>query len=253
LLTEISGASNLTQYPRAPITEAVIEIKFEAPVEPETVKKALPRLRDAYQSGEDWSMQMLEFDIATGAGRVQRQATGYKLTSLDGTDICIISTTHISVSRLAPYSGWDAFYARAQRDWQFWKRGVAYRKISRLGLRYINRIDIPVKPGSGLNLQDYLNIYPELPEGAAFPPMAHYTMQVIMPRQDQWGFVVNAGSVPSPLLNHSSFVLDIDLGRDADVPQRDEDVWELIGRARTIKNTAFESCITDMSRALFSR
>jgi len=65
--------------------------------------------------------------------------------------------------------------------------------------------------------------------------------------------IVNASTIPSPLIDHASLLLDIDLFREQALPQKDEDIWELFGLLRRQKNVLFESFITDRARELFDR
>jgi len=65
--------------------------------------------------------------------------------------------------------------------------------------------------------------------------------------------MINTGVMPSPLLNYTSFLIDIDIGRTHDVPQRDEEIFEFLTSIRDKKNMIFEACITDRARELFLR
>ncbi len=65
--------------------------------------------------------------------------------------------------------------------------------------------------------------------------------------------IVNAGTVLSPLIDHTSFLLDIDLYKDTNLPIRDDDIWELFLTLHTEKNKLFEAFITDRARELFDR
>jgi uncharacterized protein (TIGR04255 family) len=241
------------KYKRPPITEAVIEIRFETPVEPSTIDKAVARFRDRYPLTELQNTLGLQLDGQRGSMQIEQKVTGVKLTSLDGTEVLMIGTSAFSASCLAPYPGWEAFYGRAEREWRDWKKVVGYRKIQRIGVRYINRIDVPSEPGALVRIEDYLNFYPQAPSGLAFP-MTQYAMQVVAPLgEDNCNVVLNSTSVPSPLLNHASFVFDVDMSRDGDVPQKDDEVWAFVSRLRGHKNRVFESCVTDQAKALFSR
>lgn len=245
----------MTQYPRAPITEAVIEIRFQEPVPKDLVEKVRSRVLEQghYLLLDTWNVRTVQVDIASVLASVAQEATGYRVSSLDRADVFLITTASFAVSRLAPYAAWESFYARSTRDWGVWKRVVGYRRIQRIGVRYINRIDIPSKPGQKIRLEDYFTCYPEVPEGTGFPGLASYAMQLQLPGgPDGSNLMINGASVPSPLLNHASFLLDLDISIEGDVPQKDEELWGLIGRIREYKNTAFESCITDRARALFS-
>lgn len=239
----------MTHYPRAPITEAVIEIRFQEQVANDLVEKVRARLGEHYQIVNPVGMRTVQVNVASV---VAQQTVGYRANNLDGVDVVIISAAHLSVSRLAPYTGWEVFFARARRDWDEWKRSVGYRKIQRIGIRYINRIDIPVEPGQRIDLDRYFTCYPEVPESTGFPLLSNYAMQLVLPGgPDGCSLIINGASVPSPVLGHISILLDLDISKEGDVPQKDDELWELIGRIRGYKNTAFESCITETTRKLF--
>lgn len=59
---------------------------------------------------------------------------------------------------------------------------------------------------------------------------------------------LNSGVVESPILNHMSFFLDLDVGREIDVPQKDTDIFELLEKMRLKKNQVFEACISQRTR-----
>lgn len=243
----------MPHYPRAPITEAVIEIKFSEPVAKEAVDKVQARLRDTYLLIDPWHARTLQVDVGALSASVANQADGYRLNSLDRVDVCLVTTRNFTVSRLAPYTDWEDLFNRAMRNWEEWKRVVGYRKIQRIGVRYINRIDIPTEPGARIELDDYIKCYPEVPELPGFPPIANYAMQLTMPGGvDGCNLIINSSPVSSPLLNHVSLVLDIDISREGEVPQNDDELWNLIARIRGHKNAVFEACVTDRARALFA-
>jgi uncharacterized protein (TIGR04255 family) len=150
--------------------------------------------------------------------------------------------------QLAPYPGWDQFFGRFCRDWEAWKNSVGYRKIIRVGVRYINRIDIPTDEPV-LYEEQFLNVYPHIPE--VLGPMMQYALQTQLSLTDIGCILtLNSSVVPSPLIGHRSFVIDLDIGKDSP-PQNDDAIYELINRIRIAKNRVFEACITDRARELF--
>jgi len=82
--------------------------------------------------------------------------------------------------------------------------------------------------------------------------MNRYLMQTAF-KLDTCHVIINTASVPSPLIGYASFALDIDLIRDYEVPQADDDLWAYLSEVRRIKNSIFESCVTDKARALFEK
>lgn len=236
-------------YRRAPITEAIIDFQFSEPLDGDTCNKVKSKLEEEYPLVIDWSEIGITFDPSAKATDVQEKVRGFKLSSVDQTDIVIAANTRFAVSRLAPYQGWEPFRTRAVRNWKSFKSVAGYRKIKRVGIRYINRIDIPRPANELIELSDYLLLEVHVPQ-PPFPPIVQQTTQAIF-RFDDCMVVVHMATVPSPLLNHASFALDIDFGREVNVPQADDGLWSYIEQIRDRKNVLFEACITERTRRMF--
>jgi uncharacterized protein (TIGR04255 family) len=242
--------ARMPQYKRPPITEAVIELRLEQPLARADVQRLLQRFRGEYEFSEDFVTYGIQVDPAARRADFQEQSSGYKLSSPDRADVLLVTSAHMSCSRLAPYVGWDAFRARAEDHWRIWKRVIGYRKISRIGVRFINRIDIPAARGEEVKVADYLRVRPEVP---AVKRMVSYAMQISAPlEEDNCRLVINSGLVPSPLVDYISMLLDIDISRTGDPPQKDDEIWALIDRIRAYKNHVFEESVTDKARELFN-
>jgi uncharacterized protein (TIGR04255 family) len=152
-------------------------------------------------------------------------------------------------SQLAPYPGWDVFFERFCRDWAAWKRTLGYRKITRIGVRYINRIDIPATAPI-IEHEEYLNIYPHMP--TELQSLMAYSVVAQLPLPDIGCILtLNSSSAPSQLLGHAAFIVDQDIGKDDDPPQSDEEIYALLNQIRVKKNEVFEACITPRARELF--
>jgi uncharacterized protein (TIGR04255 family) len=244
-------------YKRPPITEAIIEIRFATAIDADAIAKTGAAYRQLYPSEQIAKNVNVAVDVAGRENDPPRaqinEETGHRRSSADLTELILIWPFTFVVSQLAPYPGWREFFARFVRDWTLWKKAVGYRKIGRVGVRYINRIDIPVVAGSPtMEEAEFLNVYPHLPEalGVTFG----YGVQALLAIQDiGCKLVLNSSVVPSPLLNHTSFMLDQDIAKEVDLPQRDEQLYELLEEIRVKKNSVFESCITDRARELFQQ
>jgi uncharacterized protein (TIGR04255 family) len=240
-------------YERPPITEAVIELRFAQAFPQTAIEDAAKRVRDEYfyQDPEN----MVQFTIGpTSEKSAQRVAwNGIKLSSLDRADVLMFRTNSFVCSRLAPYPGWDAFRARASRGWNEWKRVAGTPELARIGVRYVNRIDVPLQNNPLIRIEDYLNLFPRLPHQMP-EPMAGYTMQVVTPLEPgNYTLTLSSSSIPSPLIGFASFVLDLDVAREGTLPRRDDEIWKVLEEIRVHKNRVFEYCVTDQSRGLFSK
>lgn len=237
-------------YAKAPITEAVIELRFARPIDLEVAKKAAQRVRPEYAFEDPEEEVHIQFDATTRKTQFQQVWSGVKLSSLDRADLSMFRTNSFVCSRLAPYLGWEFFQPRATRGWDALRRAAGALELARIGVRYINRIDVPV--AANMKIEEYLNVGPKTP--TADRPITGYAMQIVGPLgADDCGLILNSATVPSPLIGFASLVLDLDLYREKDLPRRDDELWTLIEQMRHHKNRVFESCITDKARTLFSQ
>ena len=121
------------------------------------------------------------------------------------------------------------------------------RQMGRIGVRYFNRLDIP---GANINLQEWINVGLSIPKDFG-GVLNEFGARVVVPMDNNLTVALAYQSVPSPLIDHSSVLLDIDVVIDRGIPLADEEVWELISKMRDAKNFVFEACITQRMRDLF--
>jgi uncharacterized protein (TIGR04255 family) len=239
-------------YARPPITEAVIDIRIENPLTPAELQKLKGRFSRQYPNSEE----QIDWNVGFGpdaTGRLVTQTTEigrwYKLTSDDQADILALRNQNLSTSRLSPYQGWDAFFAVAKKNYQIWRRTTGYKPIARIATRYINRVDIPAEEFDRYGIEGYFVIAPALP--AERRASQFFTQATFKVEEIDATAIFNFGSVPSPLLDHVSFVLDTDLYRDDAIPTRGMELWAMISKFREYKNSIFEDSLTDRARDLF--
>lgn len=243
-------------YERPPITEAVIEIRFAAPpIDAADLEKASKNLASFYPQQQ--SLKNVGVEVGIPAASNDRPTTqireqfGHRLSSTDLSEILLLWPWALMVSQLAPYPGWDSFFGRFVRDWTAWKKVAGFRRLTRVGVRFINRIDVPIANGI-IEESEYLNVYPKLPD--ALGPVTAYGVQVQSPLHDiGCNLTINSAAVPSPLLGHGSFVLDLDIAMEVSAPQSDESLYQLLNLIRVKKNEVFEACVTNKAKELFQK
>jgi uncharacterized protein (TIGR04255 family) len=242
----------MQHYKRPPITEAVVEFRFGNTIPMATIEKVRDRLVEYYplpvQTFMTANLEILQ-DAST---RVLEREHGYRLTAGDGTGVVTVAPHLISTSRLAPYEGWESFVEGARRNWDVWKKQVGWQKVARVGVRYVNRIDIPATDEL-LHIEKYLTFSLSGP-AIDLPPLQSYALNAVRALgKDDCKLVLNSGLVASPLVKTVSVLLDLDISREVEVPQNDETLWALVNRIREYKNEIFEACITEQARELFQR
>jgi uncharacterized protein (TIGR04255 family) len=197
----------------------------------------------------------VQIDGTGGTAKLAQQPNGFRLNTDDQTDVALIFPNGLATARLAPYPGWGAFRDRARANWTEWRRASPARQVTRIGVRYVNRIDIPIEgEGGKISLPKYLEFRPLVPNISGQRPFAGYMQQVTLPTDSPpWSATITSAVVnPPPLLKHISLLLDIDLFRTAEIPANEDDLWKVTDSVRPLKNRIFESCITDEARKLFA-
>jgi uncharacterized protein (TIGR04255 family) len=239
------------QYKRPPITEAVIEVRLANILDVKTIEKLKDKFADTHPLPP---IPLLDYkvDISDSGAMVSKNVNGYRITSADGLEIVTIASNHLATSKLAPYEGWESFFDGAMKNWNVWKRVVGWKPINRIGIRFLNRIDIPTMPDIPIETADYFNFSIDMPNFKAGKMHAYLVQASIALNQEYFRVTLNSGNVPPALIGHQSFVMDIDLYREQELPQNDEGLWDCINSARKLKNEVFETCITDKTREIFS-
>jgi uncharacterized protein (TIGR04255 family) len=244
----MSGARH---YPRAPITEAIIELRV-------TPREGLDiaALRQAGNSFRDYPVEGLfeatsQFEIVPGAdprASVEKRQTGYVMVDKQAGRVVQFRLNGFLFSKLAPYGEWATFRGAAHDFWSVYRQEVQPQRIEQLGVRYVNRIDIPK---TKVDLREYLRTYPFLADGLP-QAVGGYFMQLSISMPELPGqMIINQAGVPPARDGETAILLDIDIFSNQDVPQDDPAIWEFFEELHRRKNDVFEACITDSARKLF--
>ncbi|MDD5462343.1 MAG: TIGR04255 family protein [Methylococcales bacterium] len=145
--------------------ESVIEFRIKDTLPLKDLQKIAKKLKKDYpnsQNIDEYGVKLESNGIDKG-GTVSHHPKGFRLNSENQSEIVIITPQSLSIASLAPYPGWDALQARVADAWKIWKSISGTRIISRLGIRYINRIDIPLNESKKIEIEHYLTFYPKVP------------------------------------------------------------------------------------------
>jgi uncharacterized protein (TIGR04255 family) len=242
-------------FARPPIVEAVIERRYPDPIDLTTIESLRRRFEREYPAVGQLNEMSLAINPVGATPQFSQNTIGYRLTNLAGNTIIVFTTHTTAFSRVAPYPGWQEFSTGAADVFGIARNMMSYSKIGRIGVRYINRIDIPIEHDSGqpvpIRLEDYLLIHSEYPE-SVFGSVQGYTMQFVtaLPGIASRA-TINVATTESPAPRFGSIIFDIDIGREAEVPQREDQISSLLDSIRVEKNRIFAGCLTDKAKALF--
>jgi uncharacterized protein (TIGR04255 family) len=238
-------------YSKAPIIEAVIDLwcEFASEQSTESLERVRELLRAEYPIRED--LIELRAQIGPAAGITSEQKTiGFRALTSQRTRVAGIGTERFTFSWLAPYDRWESLRDEAFRVWGLYSSITNPVRVTRVGVRFINRLDLPNPDGTGVELDQYLRTAPRI--AADLPQHLEsffLRFQILIPgdppanlRITEVGVTPLSPDVVSVLLDIDSFVQHLDVTSDA--------AWEIIEHLRHEKNSAFESSITDATRKL---
>jgi|GEM_PF-2456235 uncharacterized protein (TIGR04255 family) len=155
---------NTPKYKNPPLTEAIFELFFEA----ENWTPAVPGLFFSSVSKEYPIITQAQNGIGfiLGPGGLQIDSGNNALTqykSADGSSIIQLSNGLLTVNKLPEYSGWNSYRDSILDALSKLQKLVTIKKINRLGLKALNKIDI--KSHSLSEFKKFYTILPTFPEG----------------------------------------------------------------------------------------
>ncbi len=237
-------------YTKAPITEALIDIQVTLPEDVTVSDLARVDIGEeiGYPQRRNRFAVLGEIAIGDQIETAARQMhVGYDFVSMDERQIVQVRQNGYTFSRLAPYDRWQTFREEARRLWDVYRSVAKPVSITRVAVRYINRLDLPLPMD---DFKDYLRTVPEVAPDLP-QELGGYLMQLAIPQVDLDSLLLlNETLLPAPNPDTVSILLDIDLFRQLEESVEDDELWSLLEQFRHRKNQVFEACITERTREL---
>ena len=237
---------------KAPIVEALIDLRVQLPVpfdvtrlnaihektvERYPTKAMIRKFAGQIHLTEQGASQKINMD----------EPYGNRYTSSDGVFVFQARTDGFTLSRLKPYSDWDDLYSEAKRLWAIYAEVAGVELVTRVAVRYINRMEIPF-PIS--DFAEYLASPPIIP--AALPQtLSSFLMRFVMHDELNGISAIVTQALeesPSPIV---PIVLDIDVFKEGSYEGKSDECWTVLSTLRDFKNRVFFSSITDKTLELF--
>lgn len=241
-------------YDKPPVIEAVCEFRFEPS---QTWDWTVPGLFYAkVQDDFPLKRERTNYQLAVGEGpaedlaSVQGQVSRWmQFVRKDESALIQLGPDLLTVNQLRPYTHWPTFKAMIERALESYRDIAKPKGFRRIGLRYINRLEIPE---ASIELEDYVEAVPKVP--ASLPQLfATWAQRVEIPFEKHNGMLaLQTGSVreKEPAAAYP-FMLDLDF-RTLHAEQVALDgAMQWIEKAHEVVEESFEACITDKSRSLF--
>ncbi|MBN1592623.1 MAG: TIGR04255 family protein [Candidatus Coatesbacteria bacterium] len=246
------------KYANPPVQEVCAEIRFERP---ENWDLTLPGLIYQALGGEEkfphkeQERALAKSSLTLGPSSLRQTADlvdRVKLFTDDRTTVIQLSSDLLSVHKLAPYDTWEAFAPVIGESLSEYVRYAQPKALAGLKLYYVDRIELPCGIdgiGQYLNLAPYAG--PELMESEQFDTFISGICSRHEGGRDalRMELLTVAPSESSKL--HLQLLSLYFLVNIKSVPLETPEIMTWLKTAHDNVSRAFESCITDNTRALF--
>lgn len=245
------------RLPRAPIVEAVIDIRAHAPhpLEEKPLRAQLEKALSDYRFLDAQRTVRYTFQHHPEEETPFKQSAddlgwkGLRFQSQNEKHIVQFNRDGFVFSRLAPYESWEQMYEEAMRLWREYVAVAQPVEIQRIGLRYINRIQPGVQEPE---LEDYLSSPPAPPKGLDLPfrGFMHQNNHIV-PGHPYMLNIIKTVQPSETLGVGPGLILDIDAFTTQNFELDNEMLHRRLLEMRWLKNKAFSGSLTDKAMALF--
>lgn len=239
------------KYADPPIVEAVCEFRLPADSDWDLAIPGLvyEQIRDRFPRREQRTIQEVEI-VGQKDGFRQEMRANERAVFLteDKTKFIQVGRHLWAINCLKPYPTWRQFEPVIRQGFEALTDVVKVTSLQRIGLRYINRVEIPHPL---VDLEQYFSfrpyIGPELPED--FGNFVVGCIFVFAEGRDACRAQLRDAVPEDP--DSSAFILDLDyyLARPQAVPTNEALSW--VEDAHSHVEQVFEGCITDRLRQTF--
>lgn len=241
-----------TVFPNAPITEALIDIRVELPerITLQDLEAFHNIVKARFPDKKERISYKADFKVSPKGSTVEvppSKPDGYLFHSSAENKIVQARLDGFTFNKLKPYENWDIFRTEARQLWDEYFKIANPVKITRIALRYINRIEIPLPFKT---FKEYVLTIPEI--APTLPQdLAQFFMQLSIPNRDIEATAVINQTMEMPANQRLPLIFDIDVFREVTYSDNREEMWGEFEKLRKYKNALFFESITDKTKELF--
>lgn len=232
----------------APIVEAVIDFRTRAEaswIESDIGSRLKSEVPDYPQVQRLESMSFTAQLDASGSSNTGPALStthedhgwlGFRMNSQVGKRIAQFTRNGFSFSQLAPYTDWQRFKSEAIRLWGIHQTLSGCTEVQRIGVRFINRLEVPQ---DGLDFGNYFLDFAGVPQGMDVASFLHtHTMGV--PGKAYWVKRIQTFQPPQPQsADKLPLLLDIDAFCPEPCATNSDTIDERLSDLQWLKNYVF--------------
>lgn len=244
----------MEKYPhleKAPITEALIDFRVSLPqkISLEKLGEIGAKIEKRYPTKENLFQYETNISYEEGKPSVSEahKQIGFRYFSEDKKFVFSPTIEGFTLSRLEPYETWEKLKQDGFELWKIYKKTAKPLSISRVALRYINLLRLPINIR---DFKDYLTAPPDVPPRLP-QTLNGFFSRIIIPIEKLDATAVIALKTDTVAKQTSQEVIfDIDIFKNVDFNGNGDDAWKLTEFLRVEKNKIFFESITEKMEEL---
>lgn len=201
----------------APITEAIVDFRVRAKpdLDVNVFKSLQGELRERYSEMKE--IKAFEAEIQFDSQGAVRPSVkhhgiiGFRFSTNDGLDVAQFRLDGFTCNRLKPYTSWEQIFPTVR---ELWGRYVSVARpsiVTRLALRYINRIELPAEFDG---YDEFMTAPPPIPDALPDRVIKFFTRVTIRDEEHKLDAHITQALETHQTSNKRNLLLDIDAFRD---------------------------------------
>jgi uncharacterized protein (TIGR04255 family) len=235
---------------RAPIREAIIDIRIAPSVNIEVIRKVADALEKDFSRVEE--MRRTAFGFSSIKGEVKASANdeglvGFRLIADGSAYVLGMAVDRFTFSKLPPYEDWETMRDKARSYWVSYLDNIGPSTVVSCSTRFINAMEFPL-PVSDLG--QYLSSPPQIPAELPQEISSFFYRTILNEREIGAGATLTL-ALEEIINNKAPIIFDINVFKKMDIEAISPVVWDTLENLRTFKNKVFFSSITQKAAEMF--
>lgn len=238
---------------RAPIAEALIDIRVlpHEGVAAAAFESLRNRLSDVYPMA--FPMRSLRARFEVNQRRVEAPSQieteiGWRLQTKGRDSVAQFRVDGFTFNKLRPYTTWEEVFSEAYRLWRLYIESAKPLDVTRLAVRYINRLHLPAPA----QLREYLEAPPVLPPPIPQTIREFLTRVVVFDPERSTSAIITQAVEAALDPTVTQVLLDIDAFREATITPEDPLMPQMFEQLRRLKNDIFFASITEKTVEMYA-
>ena len=229
-----------------PIVEALVDLRASVPGDSKMFNALADELKDEFPTKEQRRDFEAKIEIKDGkivSPRVGSSAFGgVRIVNVDQTIYVQIRPDGFTLNNMKVYMGGDQLIDKALTLWELLVERTTPEMVSRVALRYINRLELPLKQSD--DFAQYLTSSPKLPEGAP-RLVSQFLSRIVGHDERRQATAIVIQQLKEQQGKQPTVTVDVDAFRMGNFPVDSAALREILGSLRMLKNETFFSLLTD--------